>query len=263
MATQPQTIDCQVHCYAANTPERPWRNHLEGPDEVTGDDMVAAMNAVGVDGAILISALLPVRLRPQLHPRRLRTASRQVRPRPALRPQFRVHRPRTLTSGPPPPGVVGCRIMLANQDYEADHPGLNAIFAACARVGVPVNVMAAGKLPLLTELARRNPDTSVIIDHVGLAQPFRAAAARRTLRRPAQRAGRRRAGQRGHQDFRRLHSLPPVLPLPRHLGAPGPYLRRLRPRPLPLGHRLDPRREAANLRAGRRVLPRDRPPHRL
>ena len=70
------------------------------------------------------------------------------------------------------PGVVGCRVMLSNQDYEADHPGLNAIFAACARAGVPVNVMAAGKLPLLTELARRNPDTSVIIDHVGLAQPF-------------------------------------------------------------------------------------------
>ena len=70
------------------------------------------------------------------------------------------------------PGVVGCRVMLANSDYEADHPGLNAIFAACARAGVPVNVMAAGKLPLLTELARRNPDTSVIIDHVGLAQPF-------------------------------------------------------------------------------------------
>ena len=55
MATQTQTIDCQVHCYARNTPERPWRNHLEGPDEVTGDDMVAAMDAVGVDGAILIS----------------------------------------------------------------------------------------------------------------------------------------------------------------------------------------------------------------
>ena len=69
-------------------------------------------------------------------------------------------------------GVVGCRVMLAGQEYEADHPGLNAIFAACARAGVPVNVMAAGRLPLLTELARRNPDTQVIIDHVGLAQPF-------------------------------------------------------------------------------------------
>jgi hypothetical protein len=29
---------------------------LQGPDEVTGDDMVAAMDAVGVDGALLISS---------------------------------------------------------------------------------------------------------------------------------------------------------------------------------------------------------------
>ena len=55
MATQSLTIDCQVHAYLRNGPERPWRGHLEGPEEVTGDDMVAAMDAVGVDGAILIS----------------------------------------------------------------------------------------------------------------------------------------------------------------------------------------------------------------
>ena len=29
--------------------------YLQGPDEVTGDDMVAAMDAVGVDGALLVS----------------------------------------------------------------------------------------------------------------------------------------------------------------------------------------------------------------
>ena len=49
------TIDCQVHAYQRNTPERPWVGFLTGPEEVTGDDMVAAMDAVGVDGAILIS----------------------------------------------------------------------------------------------------------------------------------------------------------------------------------------------------------------
>ena len=53
--SQTKTIDCQVHCYERNRPERPWVGYLQGPDEVTGDDMVAAMDAVGVDGAILIS----------------------------------------------------------------------------------------------------------------------------------------------------------------------------------------------------------------
>ena len=62
--------------------------------------------------------------------------------------------------------------MLTAPSYEADDPGLNRILAAGARAGIPVNVMCSGKLPLLGELARRNPETQVVIDHVGLAQPF-------------------------------------------------------------------------------------------
>src|SRR5262249_56905891 len=38
-----------------NHPGRPWVSTLYGPAEVTGDQMVAAMDAVGVDGAILVS----------------------------------------------------------------------------------------------------------------------------------------------------------------------------------------------------------------
>ena len=48
-------IDSQVHAYAANTPERPWHNVPNWPAHVTGDEMVAAMAKVGVDGAIYIS----------------------------------------------------------------------------------------------------------------------------------------------------------------------------------------------------------------
>src|SRR5919109_573809 len=49
-------IDSQVHAYAANTPQRPWHSVPNWPDHVTGDEMVAAMDKVGVDGAIFISA---------------------------------------------------------------------------------------------------------------------------------------------------------------------------------------------------------------
>src|SRR5689334_11019102 len=48
-------LDAQVHAYERNRPERPWIGTLYGPEEVTGDQMVAAMDAVGVDGAILVS----------------------------------------------------------------------------------------------------------------------------------------------------------------------------------------------------------------
>ena len=49
-------IDSQVHAYEANTPKRPWHIVPNWPDHVTGDEMVAAMGTVGVDGAIFISA---------------------------------------------------------------------------------------------------------------------------------------------------------------------------------------------------------------
>jgi L-fuconolactonase len=49
------TLDSQVHAYERNHPGRPWAGVLQGPAEVTGDQMVAAMNAVSVDGAVLVS----------------------------------------------------------------------------------------------------------------------------------------------------------------------------------------------------------------
>ena len=49
------TLDSQVHAYERNHPGRPWVGHLQGPASATGDEMVAAMDAVGVDGALLVS----------------------------------------------------------------------------------------------------------------------------------------------------------------------------------------------------------------
>ena len=170
MPTQPLTIDCQVHCYERDRPERPWVGHLEGPAEVTGDDMVAAMDAVGVDGAILISPY-------SMYGYDASYALEVYAKHPTRFGLVRPFDPASETVADDVaewtslPGVVGARVMLARLDFDADHPGLNAIFAAGARAGVPVNVMASGKLPLLIELARRNPDTQIIIDHVGLAQP--------------------------------------------------------------------------------------------
>ena len=48
-------IDSQVHAYEANTPQRPWYRVPNWPAHVTGDEMVTAMNKVGIDGAIFIS----------------------------------------------------------------------------------------------------------------------------------------------------------------------------------------------------------------
>ena len=71
------------------------------------------------------------------------------------------------------PGVVGARVMMAMGDVaDPAHPGLNAILAAGARHGLPVNIFAWGHLPAMAELASRNPDTQLVLDHLGLKQPF-------------------------------------------------------------------------------------------
>src|SRR5262249_34072875 len=51
-------------------------------------------------------------------------------------------------------------------------PGLNRILAAGARHGLPVNMLGWGRLEQIGALAARNPDTSIVLDHLGLQQPF-------------------------------------------------------------------------------------------
>ena len=171
MATQNLTIDVQVHAYERNHPGRPWAGFLQGPAQVTGDDLVAAMDAVGVDGAILISPF-------SLYQYDASYAQEVYEKHPGKFGLVRPFNPLSETAADDvaewaaTPGVVGARIMLTAGEYEGDHSGLNAILAAGGKAGIPVNVMAAGKLPLLGELARRNPNTQIIIDHLGLAQPF-------------------------------------------------------------------------------------------
>jgi len=49
-------IDVQVHPFDRNHPGRPWASPSHGLDSATGEQMVAAMNSVGVDGAIMVSS---------------------------------------------------------------------------------------------------------------------------------------------------------------------------------------------------------------
>jgi predicted TIM-barrel fold metal-dependent hydrolase len=166
------TIDAQVHAYERNHPGRPWVGVLQGPPEVTGDQMVAAMDAVGVAGAILVSPFslygydasyaLEVRAK---HPDRFALVKPVDPSDPAVA--------ETIAAWAATPGTVGVRILL-NRDVSADpaDPGINRVLAAAARNVLPVNLLAAGRLEQARELAARHPDTQLVIDHLGLQQPF-------------------------------------------------------------------------------------------
>ena len=167
------TIDAQVHAYERNHPGRPWVSVLEGPPEVTGDDMVAAMDAVGVDGALLISPFSLYRF----------DAGYALEVRAAHPGRFGLIKPvdptdpavgDVIAEWAATRGTVGVRIML-NRDVPDDSadPGLNRVLAAAARHKLPVNLASSGRLVLVGQLAARNPDTTLVIDHLGLQQPHR------------------------------------------------------------------------------------------
>ena len=170
------TIDSQVHTYERNRPERPWAGFLHGPEEVTGDDMVAAMDAVGVDGALLISPYAMYRFDGSYalnvyakHPGRFGLIKPFDTTDPAVADKIADWAARD--------GTVGARIML-NRDLPTDpaDPGINRVLAAGAKHAMPVNMLVWGRLEQAKGLAARNPDTQIVIDHLGLQQPFEPPA---------------------------------------------------------------------------------------
>ncbi|HUK59250.1 MAG TPA: amidohydrolase family protein [Stellaceae bacterium] len=166
-------IDSQVHAYERDHPGRPWRGVLQGPKEATGDQMVAAMDAVGVDGAILVSPFtmygydasyaLAVRA---AHPGRFGVVKPVDPADPAVAD--------TIAEWAAIDGTVGIRLMLNRPNVTEDpaDPGLNRVLAAAARHGMPVNLMCWGRLDQAGKMAARNRNTMLVIDHLGLQQPF-------------------------------------------------------------------------------------------
>ena len=102
------TIDAQVHAYERDHPGRPWAAVLHGPPEVTGDEMVAAMDAVGVDGAILVSPFTMYRYDASYAIAVPRPASRPLRAGQAGRSELTRRWRRRSPTGRPPRARSAC-----------------------------------------------------------------------------------------------------------------------------------------------------------
>ena len=83
----------------------------------------------------------------------------------------------TIAAWAATPGTVAIRIMMTQGvSTDAADPGINRVLAAAARHSLPVNLLCWGRLEQVGQLAARNPDTRLVIDHLGLQQPFEPPA---------------------------------------------------------------------------------------
>jgi L-fuconolactonase len=138
---------------------------------------VAAMDAVGVDGALLVSPFSMYRYDASYalevhaaHPGRFGLIKPVDPSDPAVAD--------TIADWAAIDGTVGIRVMLNRDGVSTDpaDPGLNRVLAAAARHALPVNLMCTGRLEQAGLLAERNPDASLVIDHLGLQQPHERPA---------------------------------------------------------------------------------------
>jgi L-fuconolactonase len=163
-------IDAQIHPYERNHPGRPWVDRLPGAASASGEELVAAMDAVGVDAAILVSAFNLYRF----------DASYALEVHRAWPDRFRVVKPLDpadpaiddiVAAWSKTAGAVGVRIMLRDELLsDPSDRRLNHAFAVAGRHGLPTNLLCWGRLDQGAEVIRRNPDTVIVIDHLGLLQ---------------------------------------------------------------------------------------------
>jgi L-fuconolactonase len=165
-------IDAQVHAYERNHPGRPWAGVLTGPAEVTGDNRVAAMDAVGVAGAVLVSPLTMYGYDASY----ALAVHRQHSGRFGLVKPVDPNDPAVaeiIADWAATPGTVGIRLMMTRgASTDPSDPGLNRVLDTAAHHALPVNLMCTGRLAQAGQLAARHPDTQLVIDHLGLPQPF-------------------------------------------------------------------------------------------
>ena len=144
------------------------RQSLARTHAATGEEMVAAMNSVGVDGAIMVSSFSAYEYDPSYalevyntYPDKFRVVTPVDATDPAIDD--------VVAKWAATRGARGIRIRMRDGlPMDADHPGLNRAFAAAAKHGLPVNLLCWGILDKGLPHIQRHRDTDIVIDHLGL-----------------------------------------------------------------------------------------------
>jgi predicted TIM-barrel fold metal-dependent hydrolase len=133
--------------------------------------MVAAMDKLGIDGAIFISPFSMYRYDgsyavevQKAHPDRFALVKPVDPDDPAVAD--------VIADWKKTPGTVGIRIIMTKEANRApDDPGLGRILRAAVKHDFPENILFWGNLDAGTALIDRYPDARFVIDHLAIMQP--------------------------------------------------------------------------------------------
>ena len=165
-------IDSQIHAFAPNTPERPWAVVPEGwVASATGEEMVADMDKLGIDGAIYVSPFnlysydtsyaISVQ---RAYPGRFGLVTRVDFDKPDAADK--------VLEWKKVPGAVGLRLgMVKEQGLAVDNPGIARLLNAAASIDLPMNFLCWGNIDVGTALIDRFPNNRFVLDHLGMLQP--------------------------------------------------------------------------------------------
>lgn len=164
-------IDSQVHAYEPNTPKRPWKSQPNWPPSATGEEMVAEMDRLGIDGAIFISAFSLYQY----------DVSYAIEVQKKFPDRFAIVRPVNPDDPASPgqvaewkrtPGAVGIRIISTKEPgRDPSDAGIDRLMREAVRHDFPVNILCWGNLERGTAIIDRHPDVRFILDHMGILQP--------------------------------------------------------------------------------------------
>jgi predicted TIM-barrel fold metal-dependent hydrolase len=160
-------VDAQVHLWKAETPDFPWAPGIKPqlPEPMTIERVLPLMDEAGVDRIIVV----PPTLTGERNDYGLEAAKRYPN-RFAVMGRFPIDNPKAADRLPrwkEQPGMLGVRISFGDTKWLSDGT-VDWFWPAAEKAGVPVMFLAPGELSHFAHIAERQPQLTLIIDHVGM-----------------------------------------------------------------------------------------------
>ena len=173
--------DAQVHLWEPDRPDRPWPGKPQRPPHrpqgFSAKEMLAEMDAVGVDRAIVVTphwvgdnnaTVLEAAAK---YPARFAVIGRFDAKAPDARAQ--------LVGWLAQPHMLGIRATFHTKPYSdwLEDGSLEWFWEECERLGIPVMALVPGMPRKLAPVAKRYPDLKLVIPHMGCSLDSRGSAA--------------------------------------------------------------------------------------